>query len=304
MSYTCNHCSGTFCSDHRLPEAHSCSGEANFVRTQYNQGSVDKSDIQPGSPSGETISNYDDSSVLIWLFAPIALLAILVRSVLSYQRLKILLIGSLAIVAVSALFGTGFAPLDTQVNSILSTGESKLSEHVESSNTSESGTGFSPNGMNETQVEMHFVQLLNEERTEKGLPKVTRRPVLREMGHEHSVNMAQNGYLGHTEPDGTTIEDRYRERGLLPECRIESDADSYYSGAENAAQTWWQERVETNSGDTVYIDTNRGLAKRLFSQWMSSPPHKKPMMERDLNEIGLGVVVNSDGKVYASLEMC
>lgn len=68
---------------------------------------------------------------------------------------------------------------------------------------------------------------------------------LQDVARSHSKDMATEGDVGHTEPDGTTIEDRYREHGI--DCR---------AMGENVAQSWY--RVETDVG---YFDTVDGFAK-------------------------------------------
>ena len=77
--------------------------------------------------------------------------------------------------------------------------------------------------------------------------------------------MVKHDYLGHEESDGTTIEDRYRVRGLLPECPLPIEgSERHYAGAENAAHFWVDRRVQTGNG-TIYIGTERDLGRGLFT---------------------------------------
>ncbi|MFB6198878.1 MAG: CAP domain-containing protein, partial [Halobacteriaceae archaeon] len=93
-------------------------------------------------------------------------------------------------------------------------------------------------GYNRTQVQQHFINLLNQERRERGLGTVEAWDVLREMGRAHSQNMAVHDYIGHDEPEDGSIKQRFRAKGLLPECAIPiQGTDQYYPGAENAAKT-------------------------------------------------------------------
>lgn len=160
-------------------------------------------------------------------------------------------------------------------------------------------------GYSREEVEDEFLQLLNAERRSRGKQSLSERDVLTEMGEAHSRNMAEYDYLGHVEPDGDTIEDRYRRRGLLPECRLPLDGSArYYEGAENAAYFWVNKRVQLTDEETFYVANETDLARGLFITWMNSPPHRKAMLVASADEAGLGLYIDERGKVYASLELC
>ena len=159
--------------------------------------------------------------------------------------------------------------------------------------------------LNET--EDLFIQYLNKERSNRGLQNVSERTVLTEMGRAHSRDMAENGYFAHEEPDGDTIEDRYRQRSLLPECRLPiADTDRYYPGAENIAKTHVGEEVIADwaEGGSYTVDNERELAKALVQTWMHSQEHREAMLVNSADQAGLGVYITDDGAVYASLELC
>jgi len=158
-------------------------------------------------------------------------------------------------------------------------------------------------GYNLRETEQLFLGMLNDERESRGLQPVAQRDALTEMGRAHSSNMAKHDYLGHEEPDGTTIEGRYRSRGLLPKCRLPTGGGSYYPGAENAAHYWVDETMDTSKGD-LYVANERDLAQGLFRSWMSSPPHRRAMLIASADQAGLGIYIDEKGKVYASLELC
>lgn len=152
-------------------------------------------------------------------------------------------------------------------------------------------------------IERYFIMFLNQERSSRGLQNVTERAVLAKMGESHSQNMIRYDYFDHVQPDGTTIEDRYRERGLLPECELPTKEGGYYAGAENLAKTHVNTNVIMDNGSTVYITSERELAKQLFVQWMNSKGHREAMLVYSADEAGLGLGFETD-TVYASLELC
>lgn len=158
-------------------------------------------------------------------------------------------------------------------------------------------------GYNLNKTERIFITLLNEERRSQDLEPVQQRDDLTDMGREHSQNMAENEYLGHTEPDGTSIEDRYRQRGLLPECELPSKRGGYYPGAENVAEYYVDQTVRMETGD-LYVNSEKDLAQGLFRSWMYSTGHRRAMLVYSADQAGLGLHITDRGKVYASLELC
>lgn len=171
---------------------------------------------------------------------------------------------------------------------------------------SSTDSGVTQEGYNLIKVEAYFIQYLNQERSSRGLQNVSRRDTLTQMGRNHSQNMATHDYFGHEEPDGDTIKDRYQQNGLLPECRLPiSGSDRYYPGAENVAGAWVNRDFEAwKTGEIVYIDSERELARYLFNTWMRSKPHREAMLVSSADEAGLGIYIDDRGKVYASLELC
>lgn len=159
-------------------------------------------------------------------------------------------------------------------------------------------------GHNLAETEELFIGLLNDERQQRGLHPVSQRDVLTDMGRAHSDNMAENDYIGHEEPGGSTIEDRYRERGLLPECRLPIEGtDRYYAGAENANGLVIG-NYRTTYGETLTVNTEEDIAQVLFREWMHSSGHRDAMLVASADEVGLGLSISDEGKVYASLELC
>ncbi len=172
---------------------------------------------------------------------------------------------------------------------------------------SDTRTGVHQRGINLTKTERVFLTYLNRERSSRGLQNVSHRDALTEMGREHSRDMAEDDYFKHTEPGGVSIEDRYRSRDLLPECRLPiKNSDKYYPGAENIAK--WQLRQEmrvTWTDDGTFSASNaRETAYALFQMWMNSRGHREAMLVYSADEAGLGLYIDKEGVVHASLELC
>lgn len=152
-------------------------------------------------------------------------------------------------------------------------------------------------------TEAAFIEQFNEMRGAQGLSPAARDTALHEMGTAHAQNMARHGYVGHEQPDGTTIEGRYTERGLLPACRLPMpDSDRFYPGAENAAGSHVGE-VRHDSGAVVEVRSPTDLAAFLLNAWMQSPPHRRVMTLPAVDELGLGVAFDGED-IYAAVEFC
>lgn len=170
--------------------------------------------------------------------------------------------------------------------------------------TSESSQTPASREISVTATEEIFVKLLNEKRSSGSLSQIRSRRILREMGIDHSEVMAEAGRIGHSGLGDGSIESRFSNRGLLPQCRIQTSGNRFYPGAENAGQTWIERNIISGDTGPDYIDSNRDLAKSLFTMWMNSAGHRRPMMEERLGSVGLGFVITDTGEVFAALEMC
>lgn len=150
-----------------------------------------------------------------------------------------------------------------------------------------------------------FLDRFNAMRAERELASATQSDVLTEMASAHAANMADHDYLGHEQPDGTTIEDRFRERGLLPGCELPvPGSDSYYPGTENVAGAVESGAVtHPGSDETFYIDGPDSLARFVLDSWMTSPPHRDVMTLPAIDEVGIGVGRNGED-LFVAVEFC
>lgn len=164
----------------------------------------------------------------------------------------------------------------------------------------------SPGGFDPREIEARFIERYNAMREREQAGQVHRDRFLSEMGQEHAENMAEHDYIGHVQPDtGMTIEDRFRDRGLLPECELEvSGTNEYYPGAENAAGAAVGRVTHPGTDETFTITDNDDVAEFLMSSWMSSEGHRAVMVLPAVDAIGLGVAVREDGEIFAALEFC
>jgi uncharacterized protein YkwD len=113
-------------------------------------------------------------------------------------------------------------------------------------------------------AEAQMLTLLNQERTNRGLPALVRDPALDAVARQHSVEMLQRGYFAHDTPEGRTPFDRMTAGGI-----------SYMIAGENIALA-----------PTVTL-AHQGL--------MDSPGHRENILRPEFKRVGIGAA-NADGR--------
>lgn len=107
-------------------------------------------------------------------------------------------------------------------------------------------------------AEQQMLELVNQERTSRGLPALRVDPQIRDVARLHSRDMFNRGYFSHTSPDGLDPFDRMRGGGI-----------SYLAAGENIAMA-----------PTVPM-AHRGL--------MNSPGHRANILRPAFRRVGIGV---------------
>jgi uncharacterized protein YkwD len=152
-------------------------------------------------------------------------------------------------------------------------------------------------GLNVAETERLILKYTNEERESSGLSTVDYAPRMVSIAREHSANMAQNDYIGHTKPSGETGEDRY-------ESVCDYTGSGYLFG-ENVASAWYeQDFYKWRGNGTVYLENEEDVARYLVNQWMRSESHRENILNPSWEEMVAGIYVTDDGKVYATQNFC
>ena len=207
--------------------------------------------------------------------------------------------------AVPQLFALSNGEVDVTADDYSGDGDAGAVAATDTASDEAGVPGDDPSKYDADSVQEHFLRFYNQERHSRSLVNVSISETLSEMGQSHADNMRRHGYVGHEQPDGSTIASRFEQRGLLPKCRIPTESGKYYPGAENAAGSDVVDPTTSAELDQIYeINTERQLAEYLFKGWMASAPHRRAMLEEDVRTIGLGISINEKGEVYAALEMC
>lgn len=137
-------------------------------------------------------------------------------------------------------------------------------------------------------VEVMVFDGVNEERQERPYQPFRWNDRAAEAAKAHAEDMAERGYFSHTSLDGETQMQRY----------------SFCEGGENLAQTYYKERIVTESG-TKYISSEEELADAIVNQWMNSDPHRERGIYGEWwSSAGVGIAITEDGTVYAAMGFC
>jgi uncharacterized protein YkwD len=156
-------------------------------------------------------------------------------------------------------------------------------------------------GINATAVEYHVHAEINERRAEHGLSPLEFDGQLQQIAREHSKDMANRSYFSHKGPAGDNFADRYTKAGY--DCRVALSGNSYATGGENIAYTWYDRRVEMQ-GETQYYHNSSEVANGLVNWWMNSTGHRENILKPYWRSEGIGVNVTDAGKVYATQNFC
>ncbi|MHB8780792.1 MAG: CAP domain-containing protein, partial [Candidatus Geothermincolia bacterium] len=108
------------------------------------------------------------------------------------------------------------------------------------------------------ELEAEMIEMVNRERTERGLPRVRYNETLTRMARAHCMDMIERRYFAHESPEGDDVGDRADDAGLR-----------YMTVGENLAI----------SADLA--SAHRGL--------MESPGHLENILHYDYGRIGIGV---------------
>jgi uncharacterized protein YkwD len=122
--------------------------------------------------------------------------------------------------------------------------------------------------------------LLNDQRRDRGLVALNAQEQLTQAAVGHSDNMRRLSYFEHTDPDGTTFQQRITNSGYL------LGAKRWVLG-ENLA---W---------GSVGLGTPRAIVR----SWMRSPEHRVNVLGARYRDVGIGAVSGSPNNPTASTAM-
>lgn len=144
--------------------------------------------------------------------------------------------------------------------------------------------------------------LVNKERGRKGQRPLVWDEWLFSIAANYSKEMAERRFFSHTDPDGRTFTDRYRDDGY--ECRVKQ-GNMTSLGGENIAQVGLYRSAVRRGGKTSYDWlTEEEVAEAVVKLWMGSKGHRQNILTPYFRQQGIGVFIAPDKKVYVTQNFC
>src|SRR5712691_6951549 len=141
-------------------------------------------------------------------------------------------------------------------------------------------------------LERRVHDLINKEREEEKLTALAFDERLSTIARAHSRDMARRNFFSHVNPDGRDPTARGKLAGYA--CRKEY-GNSFTEGlAENLFQGSLYSRVHFR-GDRKSYDwnTSEEIAKQGVKGWMSSPGHRRNILQKNYSQAGVGVAISA-----------
>lgn len=335
LTRSCNHCGKTVCTSHILPENHNCVGvrSANTLGPEFRQseestigdGRSSERDSTTGS-AGNPGTRRKARNETPTSPGPAPRLQGVVGGAIGWVArprgvtVAVFSIGVLIFAAGSA----GVAPFagvvdatEQEVSAAASdAGEAWIAATNDSSTPTTTPAVDSSDGvggdsgsssLNQTKVQRWVHYHINKERQAEGLPPLSYDSELGRVADEYAELMADTGHYGHTGPEGSTFEDRYKDAGYQCEAGRDDGDGQYYTGAENILYTYYEEQIDLEERGSAYYADEQELARGMVNSWMNSAGHRENIMMGVWDDQGIGIgVAEEDGatKVYAVQNFC
>ena len=163
------------------------------------------------------------------------------------------------------------------------------------------GNTSSENNRQETrlsiqQIEQTIFSEMNRQRILYGIKPLKNNPTLDKLARQHSQDMATRNFFSHTNPDKQTPAERAIEFGF--DKKLLSPNRYLVGVAENIGKL--PIGLISNKKNTFVENTPESIAQNQVKMWMSSPSHKKNILNTQFEEVGTGTAF--DGKYYISTQ--
>jgi uncharacterized protein YkwD len=167
-----------------------------------------------------------------------------------------------------------------------------------------------PSTFSENRIGKYVVQYVNRERTDEDYKPLRRTgstaDALDQMATDHSQDMAYRRNLTHA-IYGKTSADRYRNHDLYGVCQPLRADDSRMTAADNGLEViskTYVGQVYTANGTKQYNRDEVATAQAIVRDWLDDDDTREKLMIANARITGVGVEVEDDGAVYATMNLC
>jgi len=153
-----------------------------------------------------------------------------------------------------------------------------------------------------TKLETAIHALINKERQDNGLTRITWDDALSAIARKHSRDMSKRHYFDHYSPEGHDYLYRYEQGGY--QCAV-VEGHTIHMGAENIALNHLYDSVTKVNGEAFYDwNSQDKIAETTVQGWMRSPGHRKNILTPYFRKEGIGVFISPDDKVFITQNFC
>ena len=117
-------------------------------------------------------------------------------------------------------------------------------------------------------LEGHFIRLINEERGRQRLAPLSFSPLLARTAEAHSQDMARNNFFSHRSPDQGGTEERVKRSGYR----------------------WWAYGENIGCGQET--------PEKILAAWMKSSSHRENILGATYTEVGIGFIKGGECRYY------
>jgi len=161
-----------------------------------------------------------------------------------------------------------------------------------------------PYTISTTALEERVHELINQQRTARGLASLHVDPALAAIARTHSDDMAVQQYFAHVNPGGQNPTARGTAAGYS--CRKTYGSYYTYGIAENLfLNNLYSSATYYSNRETVFNwNSPEEIAQTTVSGWMNSSGHRENILTPIFDREGIGVVIGHDDKVYITEDFC
>lgn len=136
--------------------------------------------------------------------------------------------------------------------------------------TSCANTDIVPSPANVSQVDKALTCLVNEQRTNAGVPKLRTKASIARVAQSYAAQMGREHFFSHTAPNGATQTTRLKATGYF-----------------NGARKWY-------IGENIFeAPTGSDTPAMILDNWMHSAGHRANIMNRKLKDFGVGHILTT-----------
>ena len=151
-----------------------------------------------------------------------------------------------------------------------------------------------------SQISSKLHDAINFERRRIGLSFLAYDSRLEAIASAHSLDMLRRNYFDHVSPEGNTFISRY-EKGNYS-CEL-SAGNEIIRGGENLGESIAYNSKYPNGLISDYKSVEE-IVNETIAQWMNSPSHRSNILHPYWRTEGIGVAVETDGKILITQNFC